>query len=148
MEKIKLGVDDWVVVCDGRRAMILENRGDAQSPNLRKKETYEHPDPPTHELGTDRPGRLNPSVGTSRSAVEQTDWHDESERAFLKQLAHRLDAAVTSGEVSKLIIAASPRALGMLRPAFTPAVRHAVKSEIHKDYVKMPIDEIEKALIE
>jgi protein required for attachment to host cells len=147
MEKIKLGVDDWVVVCDGRRAMILENRGDAQSPNLRKKETYEHPDPPTHELGTDRPGRLNPSVGTSRSAVEQTDWHDESERAFLKQLAHRLDAAVTSGEVSKLIIAASPRALGMLRPAFTPAVRHAVKSEIHKDYVKMPIDEIEKALV-
>jgi protein required for attachment to host cells len=147
MEKIKLGVDDWVVVCDGRRAMILENRGDAQSPNLRKKETYEHPHPPTHELGTDRPGRLNPSVGTSRSAVEQTDWHDESERAFLKQLAHRLDAAVTSGEVSKLIIAASPRALGMLRPAFTPAVRHAVKSEIHKDYVKMPIDEIEKALV-
>jgi protein required for attachment to host cells len=147
MEKIKLGVDDWVVVCDGRRAMILENRGDAQSPNLRKKETYEHPHPPTHELGTDRPGCLNPSVGTSRSAVEQTDWHDESERAFLKQLAHRLDAAVTSGEVSKLIIAASPRALGMLRPAFTPAVRHAVKSEIHKDYVKMPIDEIEKALV-
>jgi protein required for attachment to host cells len=147
MEKIRLGVDDWVVVCDGRRAMILENRGDAQSPNLRKKETYEHPDPPTHELGTDRPGRLSPSVGTARSAVGQTDWHDESERAFLKQLAHRLDAAVTSGEVSKLIIAASPRALGMLRPAFTPAVRHAVKSEIHKDYLKMPIAEIEKALV-
>jgi len=147
MENLKLGAGDWVVVCDGRRAMILENMGDAQSPNLRKKETYEHPDPPTHELGTDRPGRVNSSVGTGRSAVEQTDWHDESERAFLKQLAHRLDAAVTHGEASKLIIAASPRALGMLRPAFTPAVRHAVKSEIHKDYIKMPIDEIEKALV-
>ena len=53
MENIKLGDGDWVVVCDGRKAMILENMGDAQSPNLRKKETYEHPDPPTHELGTD-----------------------------------------------------------------------------------------------
>jgi protein required for attachment to host cells len=36
MENIKLGAGDWVVVCDGRKAMILENMGDAQSPNLRK----------------------------------------------------------------------------------------------------------------
>jgi protein required for attachment to host cells len=147
MEKSKLGAGDWVIVCDGRKALILENLGDGKFQNLRRKETHEHPDPPTSALGADRPGSVSPAGGTRRSAMEQADLHDESERAFLQTLARRLDGAVTSGEAKALIVIAAPRALGMLRPAYTPAVRHAVKAEIHKDYVKMPIDEIEKALV-
>ena len=38
------------------------------------------------------------------------------------------------------------RALGMLRQACSPALRHAISAELDKDWVKMPIDEIEKKL--
>jgi protein required for attachment to host cells len=135
---------EWVIVCDGRKALIFENAGDDKFINLRSKEVHEHADPSTHALGTDTPGRTHPSVGTARSSMEQVDWHDASERAFLEKLAQRLDVALARGETKAFIVIAAPRALGMLRPAYTPAVHRAIRAEIHKDYVKMPVHEIEK----
>src|SRR5437773_6646498 len=87
MNKIKIGTGDWVVVCDGRKALILENLGDRMFPNLHTREVREHADQPTSAQGSDAPGKLQASVGTARSAIEQTDWHDDAERAFLKALA-------------------------------------------------------------
>ena len=69
---------EWVIVCDGRKALILENAGDDKFINLRSKEVHEHADPPTRGQGTDTPGRAHPSVGTARSAMEQVDWHQNA----------------------------------------------------------------------
>ena len=146
MESVKIKSGDWVVVCDGRKALILENEGDAVFPNLRTKETHEHEDAKTSEQGTDRPGRVHESSGTSRSSVHQTDWHAQAETEFLQGIARRLDEAVSKDETHSLIVVASPRALGVLRPAYSPAVQNAVTAEIAKDLVNMPIYEIEKLL--
>ena len=37
MTKMKIGTGDWIVVCDGRKALILENLGDRMFPNLRTR---------------------------------------------------------------------------------------------------------------
>jgi protein required for attachment to host cells len=147
MATIRIRPHDWVVVCDGQKALILENLGDEVFPNLRMTEVREHPAPSTRAQGVDRPGRVQPSVGTARSAVEQTDWHDRSEESFLHSLAEHLDRAVTEAGGKRLIVAAAPRALGMLRKAYSPAVRRALLAEIDKDWVKMPIHEIERHLV-
>lgn len=145
--KVKVGTGDWIVVCDGRKALILENAGDQVFPNLRTKEVHEQEAPPTREQGTDAPGRVFSSVGSGRSAVEQTDWHDQNEQAFLKRLAERLDTAVASGETKALVMVAAPRALGMIRPAYSSATQQAIIAEIAKDLVKQPVYEIEKQLL-
>ena len=119
MQKLKIRQGDWVVVCDGKKALVLENAGDEKFLNLRTREVYEHPDPKTHELGTDAPGRAFSSVGTERSAMEQTDWHEQQEDRFLRKLADRLDAAVNVGQVKSLILIAPPRALGVLRQTYS-----------------------------
>ncbi len=143
---MKIRAGEWVVVCDGAKALILENAGDATFPNLKTREVYEQDVAKTHEQGTDAPGRSVNSVGSSRSAMEQTDWHDQAEQRFLVDLAKRLDAAVTAGETKSMIVIAPPRALGVLRQAYPNGLREAVKAEIDKDYVKMPVHEIEKHL--
>lgn len=145
--KIKLATGDWVVVCDGRKALILENLGDHVFPNLRTKEVHEQEDQPTREQGTDAPGRVFSSVGTARSSVEQTDWHDQAEQAFLKRLAERIDTALASGETKALVMVAAPRALGMIRTAYSAATQQALVTEIAKDLVKQPVHEIEKQLL-
>ena len=147
MEKIKIGTGDWIVVCDGRKALILENIGDRMFPNLHTKEVHEQSDPSTSAQGSDSPGSVHQSIGAARSSVEQTDWHDESERAFLKTIADRLNVAVTTGETTGLTMVASPRALGMIRADYSAAVRKALHGEVHKDLVKMPVHEIEKQLL-
>jgi protein required for attachment to host cells len=147
MTKIKIGTGDWIVVCDGRKALILENLGDRMFPNLHTKEVYEHPDPSTAVQGSSVPGKVHQSMGGARSSIEQADWHDEAERTFLKTLADRLNLAVTTGETTSLTMVASPRALGMIRADYSAAVRKAIQGELHKDLVKMPVHEIEKQLL-
>ena len=137
---------EWVVVCDGAKALVLENDGDIRVPNLKTVKVFEQKDLATHMIGTDAPGRTFNSVGSARSAVEQTDFHDLAERAFLTQLAQHLEEAVASGKTKSLIIVAPPRALGMIRPAYSHAVKSAVRIEVDKDLVKMPVHEIEKRL--
>ena len=137
---------EWVVVCDGAKALILENAGDIKFPNLKTLEVLEHEDLRTREMGSDQPGRAVNSVGNVRSSMEQTDWHDQAEKAFLTGLAQRLDAAIAAGKTKSLIMVAPPRALGMLRPAYSQALKGAVRAELDKDLVKMPVHEIEKRL--
>ncbi len=147
MDKMRMAKGDWLVVCDGRKALILENLGDDKFPNLHTREVHEQSNPSTTAQGSDAPGRLHPAAGGARSSVEQTDWHDEAERAFLRGLAGRLDAAVNSGETKALTMVASPRALGMIRADYSDAVRKALQGEVSKDLVKLPVYEIEKQLL-
>ena len=146
MAKTKVRKGDWVVVCDGRKALIFENVGDEKFLNLQVKEVREHEDPMTHELGTDEPGRVFQSVGTKRSAVEQTDWHASEQRRFLKALVRDLEGALAHKAVERLILVAPPAALGVLRPAYTEVLRRALAAEIAKDWVRMPVPDIEKRL--
>ena len=146
-ENLRIKQGDWVIVCDGAKALVLENIGDTMFPNLKTREVYEHDDPKSHEIGTDAPGRSSNSVGSARSAMEQTDWHDQAERAFLEDLAGRLDAAVTAGETNSIVMVAPPRALGVLRHAYSPNLKKALRAEVDKDFVKMPVHEIEKHLV-
>jgi len=146
MSKLKIRQGEWVVVCDGAKALVLENIGDEVFPNLKTREVYEHKAAKTHEQGSDAPGRAIQSVGARRSAMEQTDWHEQEEHKFLTDLAGRLDAAVTAGDAKAITIVAPPRALGVLRQAYSPRLRDALRAEIDKDLVKMPVHEIEKRL--
>jgi protein required for attachment to host cells len=148
MSALSIQQGEWVVVCDGAKALVLENVGDAKFPNLKTRDVYEQKLLATHEMGTDAPGRAHSSVGHGRSSVEQTDWHDQAEQTFLTDLAQKLEAAVNAHQVKSLIIIAPPRALGMIRPHYGLALREAVRAELDKDYVKMPVHEIEKRLTE
>ena len=123
MAKLKIREGDWVVVCDGKKALVLENVGDEKFLNLKTKQVYEQPDPKTSEQGTDAPGRAINSIDGRRSAMEQTDWHDQAEKEFLQRLVGRLDSAVESGEARNLILIAPPRALGVIRQACSAQLR-------------------------
>jgi protein required for attachment to host cells len=146
MKKFRTATGDWVVVCDGRKALILENIGDALFPNLHTREVKEHRVATTHEQGSDVPGRAFAPVGAARSAVDQTDWHRQGEQKFLHDLADELDHAVTSGKTRHVVLVAPPRALGVLREASTDHLRGAIKAEVAHDYVSLPVGEIERRL--
>jgi protein required for attachment to host cells len=145
-KQIKIDQDEWVIVCDGSKALFLQNAGDSKFPNLQTREVMEQTVPPTSDLGTDKPGRSHSSVGPGRSAVQQTDFHTQQEEEFLRSIMAKLDTAAQAGAMKSIIIVAPPRAIGVLRQHYTHALKQAVREEIQKDYVKMPIYEIEKHL--
>ena len=144
MTDVKIRKGDWLVVADGANAIILENAGTVAAPKLKARATYQQENPPTRELGTDAPGRSINSVDGRRSAMEQTDWHAQAEERFLTDLAGRLDAAVAAGQAKSLVLAAPPRALGIIRRVSSPALRRALRAEVEKDFVRKPLHEIER----
>lgn len=146
MSGIKIANGEWVVVCDGAKALILENHGDEKFPNLETLSVREHEDPSTKELGANPPGRVHQSFGTARSAVEQTDWHDQAEQEFLTELVRDLNHTAEQGKIKGLVIVAAPRALGMMRPSYSKNLESVLRHEIAKDYVTKPVHEIEKLL--
>ena len=146
MAELKIDSGGGVVVCDGAKALGLQNAGSRMKPNLTTREVFEQPDPRDREISADKAGRAVNSVGETRSAMEQVDRHDQEEQRFLAQIADRLDKAVLAGETPSLIVVAPPRAIGILRRAYSSHVRQALRAEVEKDFVKLPVKEIERHL--
>jgi protein required for attachment to host cells len=140
--------DAWVFIGDGRKALFLRNAGDAKYPDLRVERVFAEENPPTHEQGTDRPGRGMESGGTHRhSTVEQTDWHHLEEHRFVARVAKALEDAVRQGHVPAIVVAAPPKTLADLRKAFHPDVAARIVAEVGKDLTNQPVDDIQKHLL-
>jgi len=144
---LKIPHNALVFVGDGRKALFLRNDGDAKFPNLRAERVFEVENPPTHEQGSDRPGRVSEAaVAGRRSAVEPTDWHDIEEQRFARTVAAAMEQMVRTSEAKALIVVAPPKTLAELRSAFHSDVKACIVAEINKDLTKHSIGEIEDHL--
>jgi len=146
MTKLSLPHDAFVFVGDGSKALFLRNEGDEKFPNLKTERVFRDKNPPTHEQGTDRPGRSFSSAGKGRSSIEPTDWHDIEAHRFADQVAAALEKLVRERGVAKLVIVAPPRTLAELRKVFHADIKRRIIAEIDKDLTHEPIDKIEAHL--
>jgi len=148
MNKITIPHDALVFVGDGQKALFLRNAGDATLPNFTTERVFTDHNPPTHEQGTDRPGRAFKRAGTNlRSGVQATDWHELEKERFAARVAAAMEELVRAEKVKKIVIVAPPRTLAELRHAFHADVKSRIVAEIDKDLTKHPVYEIEKHLV-
>jgi protein required for attachment to host cells len=144
MTAVTIDHDAWVMVGDGQKALFFRNEGDSTYPNLEIVEVLHHGNPSTSQQGSDRPGRTHSSVGTARSAMQETNWHKLEKHRFAKDIADALYSAAHSGRYDKLVIAAPPMIMGDLRKAMHKEVSDKIVAEVSKDLTNMPAHEIEK----
>jgi protein required for attachment to host cells len=147
MPHLKLLHGAWVFVGDGQKALFLINEGDEKFPNLRRLAVLENPDPPTHEQGSDAPGRAYGSVGQIRSSVGETDWHELQKERFAVSIAEQINKAAMSNAFSQMVIVAPAKILGDLRREFTKETESKIVAEIGKDLTRHTIAEIERLLM-
>lgn len=146
MDRTTLPTGTLILICDGSKALLFENAGDERYLDLKAIEVRKEAHPPSRELGADRPVRVMDDY--SRSAAEETDWHEAAEVAFLRSAAAELDALVAQRRAKHVAIIAPPRALGVLREAIAAPTRAALRLELGKDLVKHPVPDIERQLAE
>src|SRR5262245_42774493 len=108
----------WFLVADGRRARLLTEarRGaaleEAWSIEISADAMY---DP------RDRPPRGFDRVGSGRHAMDKgRNLHEAEEEKFLKRVADRVGDGEKHKQFVHLVIAAPPRALGLLRSLLPP----------------------------
>ena len=147
MISISLPHHAWILVGDGRKAIVLRNDGNAAYPNLKTVQVLDGGRvPSTAELGTDKPGRAVNARDGRRSGMEQTDWHDLAEQRFAADVAHALEARHVAGEFAALVVVAPPRTLAELRQTFSKSLQEKIIAEVDKDLTKHPVHEIERLL--
>lgn len=147
MPRMKIASGTWILVGDGRKAMVLRNDGLAETPDLHCISARETENPATRDQGTDAPGRAFTSVGYKRSAMETTDWHEIEERRFAASLAADLNAAAHDDRYQDLIVVAPPRILADLREDLSGEAKARLRAEIDKDLTRHTIADIETILM-
>jgi len=133
-----------VLIGDGQKALFLRNKGTAHQVSLEVEQILEQDNPATREQGTDRPGRVVGSVGTARSAVEQSDWHHIAKERFAGEIADALYRHAHDNRFDELVVIAPAKVLGNLRQAFHAEVTDRLVGEIPKELTSHPISQIEK----
>ena len=107
-----------VLIADGRKALILRNTGSPMAPKFETIQAIESSETrETHEIGTDRPGRVHESSTTRRSAMEQTDFHTQAEQRFAGLVAEAVQVQHGQGAFATLVLVAARH--GLHGPVFT-----------------------------
>jgi protein required for attachment to host cells len=145
-EQAEIPHNTLVLVGDGRKALFLRNSGAQMDIKLEVEHRLLHPAPPTHEMGTDRPGRTVSGPSDVRSAMEQTDWHQLEEDRFVDTIAGVLARAAAADPDLRIAIVLPPKALGHLRAGMSAALQKHVIAEIPKDLTHHPIPDIARHL--
>jgi protein required for attachment to host cells len=134
----------WVLVADGQRARILERENTESEWFVLPAETREVDDPPTHEQGSERPGRVNERGGSaSRHAIQpRSDYHEAAKVDFAKALCGRLEVAANAHQFGRLILVAPPHFLGVLRQELGDAARGLLRGTLDKDLTQAPVADV------
>lgn len=123
----------WFLIADGRRARVLVE--------AKRGATLEEPAEWVLSISDedryapqDRPARAFDSMGSSRHAMDGgRNLHEQEEVNFLTRLSARISDAEKNGAFEHLVIAAPPRALGLLRSLISDSARARVRADLAKD---------------
>jgi protein required for attachment to host cells len=131
---MKIATGTLVMALDGSKMQLFRNSGDTRKPVLQLLASQQNENPRSSSQGSDRPGRSFSSASPRRSAMSETDPHDQAERDFTRSVSTILERhqAEEGGDV---IILAAPSVLGEFRKCCPAKLKPAILAEIDKDVV-------------
>ena len=137
----------WVVIADGAHAKVLQFTPEKPRLEIVKDIAFTIDLPATHDLVSDRPGRVFESHGyASHAKAPRSDPHRELKRSLAHKIANALQASLAEQRYDKLVLVAPPTTLGDLREALAKGVRACVTAEVAQDLVKIPASELQDHL--
>jgi protein required for attachment to host cells len=129
----------WYVVADGGRARIVQKRDGQETFDTRQEFVSANLHRHTHELGTERPGRVHESAASAHHAVQpRQDLHQADKQNFVHEVAAVLNEASQRHEFDGLVLVAPAHALGDLRQALDAATQRKITGELQKDLTNVP----------
>jgi len=134
----------WVLIADGARARILDHAGPGAPLEPVLEEAGSKSRLPTRELGSDKPGRTQESIGDGNrhAMAPRVDWHAFEKHLFAKEVAKILDQGAQDNAFDRLVLVAPPKTLGELRSLLGKATQARVSAEINKDLTGVPLHDL------
>lgn len=129
----------WVVVANTRKVSIYENRGPGRGiTELRGLDLR----PDEVDLPRDKAGVGHSIAGHGVAAVAQSDPQAKADARFARDISAQMSSALAHRKFDRLIVAAGPHMLGLLRDALDEPLRAVVIGEIDKDLTDQTADAV------
>jgi protein required for attachment to host cells len=126
------------VLLDGGRARFVERRENGHFAAFEEHESDTIHDK-SHEMGRDKPARVQESASKRRSAAERrSDPHDKAEAAFVNEMLARLGTVMADGNYDVLIFAAPATLHATIRKTLPAPVATKMKALVGKDLTRIP----------
>lgn len=135
-----------VLVADGKKTLFLRNHGDENQIDLRTEAHDERQDRKDRDIKSDAPGTVQQSAGYGRSTYEETDFKQQEEDRWIKDVADELKVRVLRNDFDALAIVAPPKALGVLKKCLHKEVERRIVCTVNKEMSGRPIPDIEALL--
>jgi protein required for attachment to host cells len=141
----------WVVTADRAGARLLERNRDVRE-GYEIIEEVNHPEGRLRDIDidTDRPGRNSTGRGigaSSRQTMGNSESpHDHMAQQFAKSIADKLQHARGAGRFTRLVLAAEPRFLGMLRESLDGPTARCVVGSVSKNLQSVSLGELQHHL--
>lgn len=136
-----------VLVADGRKMLFFRNQGDEEQIDLRTEAHDARKERKDRDIKTDAPGLVQQSFGFGRSTYEETDFHQQEEDRWIKDVADELKKRVLRNDFDALAIVAPPKALGVLKKCLHKEVEKRLVCTANKEMSGRPIPDIEALLV-
>ena len=131
----------WILSANRSGARILEKQGSV----LTQLETIHHEQGRLRDgdIDSDAPGRAFDRATAARHALSTSEApHERVAKAFARELAERLRQGRLERRFERLVIAAEPHFLGLLRGALDTVTARMVVASVAKDLEQIPAEEL------
>lgn len=119
----------WLIAADGRRARIFAQPDRAAPLAL----VVERTAPVNGGNPADRPYRVHDVFGRRHSLAETSDPKAAREARFLADIAAQIEASAGKGDFEHLVLAAPPKAMGVLREKLGAGAKARLRAEFPSD---------------
>lgn len=142
---MKIPHSTLVLVVDGRKMILLRNRGDEARIDLRIEAEDEQKLARDHERKSDLAGQspAPANIGHHGGTMEEPDYQQQDEDRWAKAAAEMLQRRALANDFPALVVIAPPRTLGVLRQHYHKAVEALLIGEFAKEMTDRPVPDIE-----
>lgn len=135
-----------ILVTDGRKMLMLRNKGSGERIELRTERHEMREDRKDREIKTDAPGLTGQSAGFGRPAMQEPDYHQLDEDRWAAETAKTINMRALAHDFEQLVVIAPPKTMGELRGHWHKEVEQRIVAEVTKEMTDRPVPEIEALL--
>ena len=137
----------WILIADGARARLVVNANKNDGYKQVIDTDFIADNRPSHDMGSERPGRTHDSTGSARHAMQPpVDPHREEKRHLAQRVNAFLEEQRQQKAFERLIVIAAPKTLGDLRGSFSAPLQAMVVEEIDKDLTMFSLNDLQDKL--
>lgn len=132
----------WILVANASRARLFSTDERAEKWDLR--EEFYHEESRQHSVDLLNQ-EDNPNAGTLRkpSAENAPNGRQSLEHGrFARELSDRLERGLNDHAFERIVIAAPPEFLGLLRKAISPRVQQRLMLDMRADFTQIPVKDL------